>query len=399
LIPDRRFSSNGEISVCIDAVWGSTDLQDGAVSRRGSTIEIHGRFTHKIADELRSYISDLEDSDEDQGVIDFSSCTGMEAVAAAELYDLIHTGSDHGLRLRLAGMSDRDADLLKSFERYDSLHGPTASGWNLRSHFEGVGEDVLFAWDTLAGLWTFTRNTFSALKGVMLIPGRFRWQLMFFYMEHAGVRAVPIIGVLCWLIGTVLGFQAGYQLKTFAAEMFMPDLIAYSITWEIGPLLAAVLVAGRSSSAFAAEIGTMKVRQEVDALTVMGFNIYEYLVTPKLIALFIVLPLLVLMADFFGLLGGLLIGGWYLDLPATYYISRLNFVMLPMDIWWGMLKGIVFAVIIANVGCYMGMRVRGGATAVGQATTAAVVAAIFLVIIADAFISVLFIQIRPTVKV
>ena len=323
----------------------------------------------------------------------------MEAVAAAVLYDLVRGSTKKGPRLEIAGVSDRDAELLESFDRYDVLRERTDPGWNLRSHFEGVGEDVIFAWGTLAGLWAFTRNTFSALKTVLILPARFRWQLMFYYMEHTGVRAVPIVGVLCWLIGTVLGFQAGYQLKTFAAEMFMPDLLAYSITWEIGPLLAAILVAGRSSSAFAAEIGTMKVRQEVDALTVMGFNIYEYLVTPKLIALFIVLPLLVLMADFFGLLGGLLIGGWYLDLPATYYISRLNFVMLPMDIWWGMLKGVVFAVIIANVGCYMGMRVRGGATAVGQATTAAVVAAIFLVIIADAMISVLFIQIRPTVKV
>jgi len=323
----------------------------------------------------------------------------MEAVAAAALYELVRESADKGLTLTLAGVSDRDAELLDSFERYDSLRERSVQGWNLRSHFEGVGEDVIFAWETLAGLWTFTRNTFSAVKGIVLSPGRFRWQLMFYYMEHAGVRAVPIVGVLCWLIGTVLGFQAGYQLKTFAAEMFMPDLLAYSITWEIGPLLAAILVAGRSSSAFAAEIGTMKVRQEVDALTVMGFNIYEYLVAPKLIALFVVLPLLVIMANFFGLLGGLLIGGWYLDLPATYYISRLNFVMLPMDIWWGMLKGVVFAGIIANVGCYMGMRVRGGAMAVGQATTAAVVAAIFLVIIADAFISVLFIQIRPTVKV
>jgi phospholipid/cholesterol/gamma-HCH transport system permease protein len=224
-----------------------------------------------------------------------------------------------------------------------------------------------------------------------------RWQLVLYYIEQTGVKAVPIVGVLCWLLGTVLGFQGAYQLKTFAAELFMPDLVGYSITWEIGPLLAGILVAGRSSSAFAAELGTMRVRQEVDALQVMGFDVYAYLVMPKVTALIVVMPFLTLMADFFGLLGGLLIGGWYIDMPARYYLDRLGLVLLPIDFYWGVLKSLVFAVIIANVGCYMGITVKGGAAEVGRATTAAVVASIFLVILADALISLLFVQIRPTV--
>jgi phospholipid/cholesterol/gamma-HCH transport system permease protein len=131
----------------------------------------------------------------------------------------------------------------------------------------------------------------------------------------------------------------------------------------------------------------------------MGMDEWGYLVTPKMLALMAVMPFLVLVADFFGLLGGLLIGGWYLDMPASVYMARLDLVMMPIDIYWGMLKSLVFAVIIANVGCYMGMRVRGGAAEVGRATTSAVVTGIFLVIVADALISLLFVQVRPEMVV
>ncbi len=348
---------------------------------------------------IRSAFADISLRAKQHVVMDFTEYDGMDTVAASGIYEGIRNLERAKIDVYMNGLLPRDQELLASFRRHEqSLSAPRRS-WSLKDHFEGVGDDVVASWETARGLWVFSKNTFSALVRVLTTPSLFRWHLTFYYMEHAGVRAVPIVGTLCWLIGTVLGFQAGYQLKSFAAEMFMPDLIAYSITWEIGPLLAAILVAGRSSSAFAAEIGTMKVRQEIDALEVMGFNIFEYLVTPKMCALFLVMPALVLMADFFGLLGGLLIGGWYLDMPASYYLSRLNFVMLPIDFWWGMLKGLVFAVIIANVGCYMGMRVRGGAAEVGRATTAAVVTAIFLVIMADALISLIFMEIRPTVQV
>jgi phospholipid/cholesterol/gamma-HCH transport system permease protein len=223
--------------------------------------------------------------------------------------------------------------------------------------------------------------------------------MVFYYMEQTGVKAIPIITVLCWLLGAILGYQAGYQMKNFGAELYMPALLAYSITWEIGPMLAAVLVAGRSGSAFAAEIGTMKVRQEVDALSVMGFNVFSYLVTPKMIALMFVMPILVLLANFAGLVGGLLAGGIFLNMPASIYLAELSKALIPMDVYWGMLKGILYAVLIATTGCYMGMRVRGGAAAVGRATTSAVVASIFLVIVSDALLSILFVHIRPGLSV
>jgi len=332
-------------------------------------------------------------------LIDLSECTGFETVALAMLVQALMEARNRGADVTTTGAQAELASRIESLTRDAADYRKPAKPGGFRHGMIQIGEKVDSMLMTLKGLAVFASGTFRAVARIRTNPRLLRVRQTLYYMEQAGVDAVSIIAILCWLLGVVLGFQAGYQLKNFAAETFMPDLIAYSMTWEIGPLLAAVMVAGRSGSAFAAELGTMKVRQETDALTVMGMDIWSYLVTPKMLALMVVMPFLVLLADFFGLLGGLLIGGWYLDMPAHVYISRLALVVIPMDIWWGMLKSLVYAVIISNVGCYMGMRVRGGAAEVGRATTSAVVTSIFLVIVADAIISLIFVFIRPTVTV
>ncbi|MBN1423365.1 ABC transporter permease [Candidatus Fermentibacteria bacterium] len=367
---------------------------DESISVEGSVLTVRGLLRAASVGALTEALSRIA-----RGggvVVDLSACDGMETAAAAAVFDAIRRARNT-TSVEVRGAS---SELLQVWEMFglrakalESVGRPRS----LRTHFEGVGADVLTAWDVVAGLLSFSRQSLEAMGRTLRYPASLRLSLALYYMEQAGVKAVPIIGVLCWLLGTVLGYQSGYQLKTFGAEIFMPDLVGYMVTWEIGPLLAAILVAGRSSSAFAAEIGTMKVRQEVDALEVMGFDVFQFLVIPKLIALILVMPVLVLIADFFGLLGGLLIGGWYLDMPASVYMSRLHLVMLPLDFYWGMLKGLVFALIIATVGCFTGTRVRGGASEVGEATTTAVVTAVFLVIVADALISLVYVRIRPGV--
>ncbi len=332
-------------------------------------------------------------------VLDLSACRGLETVALASLLQSVARAGRRGVDVSFSGANETVAERIAGMQATSAGYRRRRAPGGFRYRVIEIGEKVAAMLDTVRGLSVFAGATFKAFGQVRSNPKLLRWKQTLYYMEQSGVEAVPIIAALCWLLGVVLGFQAGYQLKTFAAEAFMPDAVAYSITWEIGPLLAAVMVAGRSGSAFAAELGTMKVRQEIDALTVMGMDVWSYLVTPKMLALMVVMPFLVLLADFFGLLGGLLIGGWYLDMPAHVYMSRLDAVMIPMDIYWGMLKSVIYAVIIANVGCYMGMRVRGGAAEVGRATTSAVVASIFLVIVADAFISLVFIFIRPSVSV
>jgi phospholipid/cholesterol/gamma-HCH transport system permease protein len=371
--------------------------QKPLIQRTETGIHFHGFLDESVIPRLRSIAHDVVSQHTGSLTCDFSECDGMKLGVAAAIFDALTDLRRRGMKVEVTGLSPDDETLFDAFERHVQRLSRGSAGWSLRSHFEGVGDDVLGAWATLKGLAGFFRETIRVIATLFRHPSVLRWPLVLYYMEQSGVKAVPIIGVLCWLLGTVLGYQGAYQLKTFAAELFMPDLVGYSITWEIGPLLAGILVAGRSSSAFAAELGTMRVRQEIDALSVMGFDVYAYLVMPKLTALILVMPFLTLMADFFGLLGGLLIGGWYIEMPARYYLDRLSMVLLPLDFYWGMVKSLVFAVIIANVGCYMGITVKGGAAEVGRATTAAVVTSIFLVIVADALISLVYVQIRPTV--
>ncbi len=327
--------------------------------------------------------------------LNFGDCRGFDSVAAVLIFRYIRRLEADGIRVEFSNLSSDGAEFFDSFRQNEPRTEKRKPRHGFRQHFEDVGEHVLDFVRTVRGLVDFALETLTVLFHTICRPVSVRWPLVFYYMEQTGVKAIPIIMVLCWLLGSILGYQAGYQMRNFGAELYMPALIAYSITWEIGPMLAAVLVAGRSGSAFAAEIGTMKVRQEVDALSVMGFNVFSYLVTPKMIALMCVMPILVLLANFSGLLGGLLAGGVFLGMPASIYLAELGKALIPMDIYWGMLKGILYAVIISTTGCYMGMRVRGGAAAVGRATTSAVVVSIFLVIVSDALLSILFIHIRP----
>ena len=366
----------------------------------GTKLSIHGVLQVEESDRLSELLEGHRKAFMSAGCfdIDFADAPGIDAIPAAVLFEFANSLKRAGVRISRLNAAEAIDNLFKSFDDNVSRVGSSKKLNGLHEHFEDLGEAIATFIESISGLWGFLCNTLNTLFDTVRHPGRIRWQMVFYYMEESGVRAIPIIATLTWLLGTVLGYQAGYQMRAYGAETFMPALLAYSITWEIGPMLTAVLVAGRSGSAYAAEIGTMKVRQEVDALSVMGFDIFGYLVTPKLIALICVMPILVLVANFAGIIGGLLAGGIFLGMPASIYISGLSSALIPFDIIWGMVKAIIYAVIIANVGSYMGMRVRGGAAEVGKATTGAVVMSIFFVIVADALMSLLFVHIRPGIS-
>ncbi|MCK4807312.1 MAG: MlaE family lipid ABC transporter permease subunit [Candidatus Aegiribacteria sp.] len=363
----------------------------------GFTLSVHGVLEDNEIDSIRDFINEHKRSIFDAGklVLDFSDSPGIDSVAAAVIYGSCKQFSRAGVRVRRTGALPAVKNLFETLAKFDSVPEPEKKRMSIRARFEHLGENVYEFGKTFSDLGRFMGETLGAFVDLVIHPLKVRWPMVLYYMEESGYKAIPIVAVLPWLLGVVLGYQAGYQMRVFGAETFMPALIGYSITWEIGPMLAAVLVAGRSGSAYAAEIGTMRVREEVNALRVMGFDVFSYLVTPKMIALLCVMPFLVLLANFTGIFGGLLAGSMFLDLSPSTFISELGKALIPLDILWGMLKSIVYAVIIANVGSFMGMKVRGGAAAVGKATTAAVVLSIFMVIVADALLSLLFIHIRP----
>lgn len=209
-------------------------------------------------------------------------------------------------------------------------------------------------------------------------------------MVKAGYNSVPIVATISLFVGIILAMQAAYQLKKVGALIYVANLVGVSLTRELSPILTAIIVAGRSGSAFAAEIGSMKAAEEIDALTTMGINPVRFLVTPKLIALMIMLPCLTIISDVIGIFGGFLLSTTVLEVhPYNYYQQTVN-ALLVKDIFTGLIKAWSFGIIITIVGAYQGFKVSGGAEEVGMRTTASVVASIFLVIVFDLFFTTLF---------
>ena len=222
------------------------------------------------------------------------------------------------------------------------------------------------------------------------MPWRIRWTALVNHMEQAGLNAVPIVGLISFLVGAVLAYQGADQLRRFGAEIFVVNLIGISVLREIAILLTAIIVAGRSGSAFTAAIGSMKVREEIDAMRILGLDPMEILVLPRVLALVVTLPLLAFFADIMGLLGGAFMAWAALGIGPGQFLERLGDAIPMWSFWVGLIKAPVFAFLIAMVGCYEGFQVEGSAESVGRLTTQAVVEAIFLVIVADAVFSILF---------
>jgi phospholipid/cholesterol/gamma-HCH transport system permease protein len=221
-------------------------------------------------------------------------------------------------------------------------------------------------------------------------PRMINWADVPRLMERAGADGLPIVCMINFLVGIVTGFQAAIQLKQFGANIFVADLVGISMTRELGPLMTAIIVAGRSGAAFSAELGTMRVSEEIDALRTLGLDEYQFLVFPRVLALMLVLPLLTIIADLVGIAGGLLVALLSLDLtPSTYLVETQKAVVL-WDVFSGCLKTVFFGVCIALIACQRGLATHGGAEGVGRSTTSAVVTSLFAIVVVDAIFTVLF---------
>ena len=240
---------------------------------------------------------------------------------------------------------------------------------------------------------TFMGKSAVALAGAVRHPHRVRLSSVSQHVQSIGIDALPIIGLIAFLIAVVLAYQGVAQLKPYGGESFTVDLVAISIMREMGVLLTAIMVAGRSGSAFTAEIGVMKAREEVDALEVIGIDPFEMLVVPRLIAIIIALPLLTFFANMMGLVGGFFIINALIDISLPHYIERVHIAAHLNDLFAGMIKAPVFAFFIGIIGCMHGLRVSGSSESIGRETTTSVVKGIFLVLVLDAFFSILFQQV------
>ncbi len=236
----------------------------------------------------------------------------------------------------------------------------------------------------------FLGSILVAFGRLLRNPRTARWREVASIMGRAGADAVPIVLLINFLIGFVMGFQAAVQLRQFGANIYVADLVGLSITRELGPLMTAIIVSGRSGAAFAAELGTMKVSEEVDALRTMGFDPLRFLVFPRVLALVLVMPILALLGDAVGLAGGLFVGVTSLDLTVTGYLHETRSALTVWDVFQGLLKCGVFAVAIGVISCHQGLATTGGAEGVGRRTTGAVVSSLFALILIDAAFTLLF---------
>jgi phospholipid/cholesterol/gamma-HCH transport system permease protein len=212
------------------------------------------------------------------------------------------------------------------------------------------------------------------------------------HVYDTGITAMPITALIAFLISVIIAYMSAQQLRGLGVDIYVVDLVTIGVLRELGVLLTSVIVAGRSGSAFAAELGSMKLNEEVDALVATGVDPFEVLVVPRVVGLTIALPLLTIIADIVGLTGGAVLCRYLLDMPLTQYVNRVIVAISPTTFWVGLIKAPVFALLIAVAGCYRGMQVRGSARELGRLVTVAVVQAIFFVILADALFAVLFMK-------
>jgi phospholipid/cholesterol/gamma-HCH transport system permease protein len=258
------------------------------------------------------------------------------------------------------------------------------------SFFALIGRRAITLVEFLGGISKlFYKSTYWVVIGPLRGKG-LRWRASLRQMVVVGFDAIPIVSLISMFIGIIIALQGAYALRKFGALNYVVDMVAVTITRELGPLLTAIIVIGRSGSSFAAEIGTMKVGEEVDALQTMGLNPVRFLVVPRYLAMLVMLPCLTTVADTAGVLGGALFAMVNMGWSLQNYLLRTIDALLMRDIVTGLIKSMVFAVIITKIGCYEGFTVQGGAEGVGRSTTASVVKSIFSVIVADMIFTAIF---------
>jgi phospholipid/cholesterol/gamma-HCH transport system permease protein len=323
-------------------------------------------------------------------MVNLSKIEYLDSAGALGLLQLEDRAKAKSIPFQFVNVTDEAKRVMGLINRGALTIKPLVSDKRADNIMEQVGESSLRIFNDFVSIITFLGDLITALIYSLIHPRSIRREDLLFYMKRAGVEGLPIVGLINFLLGLIIAFMSSLQLKQFGANIYVAQLVGVAMVTELGPIMTAIIVAGRSGSAFAAEIGTMKVNEEVDALVSMGFDPTRFLAIPKVLAAMLVVPVLTLYADFFGVVGGLVVGVLGLDLTVYTYVQETMKVISIMDIVKSLIKSVVFAVLIAGIGCQRGFQVRGGAEAVGASTTSAVVAAIFLIIVMDSAFAILF---------
>ena len=355
-----------------------------------AVVHLRGRLDRAQATSLwYELVEPLKQTKPPHLILDFTEVTGMDTAGAALLRNLGDLCANQGTKLSHRHLSET----LKPFLRYMEEHSsgrPTPWAKPRPDFISRLGDLV---WEHLQDTGAFLRllgDFLVAGPKQLLQPRRLHIGELLYQVQLVGVGAVPLLVTLSLLLGALMVFQGMKSVSNFGNPVFIADMVVIAVTREMGPLLTAVILAGRSGAAFAAEIGTMKLNEEIDALAVHNFDITGYLVLPRVFALMVAGPILTMISNVTGIFGGMVTSEVAMQLPAASFLREAQSVFATSDIYTGLIKGAVFGAFIGLIGCFRGLRTGMGAGSVGIQTTSAVVTGIFMVIFLDTLFSYIF---------
>jgi phospholipid/cholesterol/gamma-HCH transport system permease protein len=365
---------------------------DYVPSEGGGALRLGGALTIRQASALAERLRAI--APEGRVTVDMAAVDRLDTAGAWALADFEQRLAAAGGRMEVVEAPAEITQILDSVR--GAMPKPDAEPELRRSfadRLESLGRKVVGGAVFVRDLTGFLGLFLARLGHAILHPREFRLTALVAHCDAVGLRAVPIVALMAFLIGVVLAFQGSAQLRQFGAEVYVVDLIAISVLRELGILLTAIIVAGRTASAFTAAIGSMKMREEIDAMRTLGLDPAAALFVPRILALLLMLPILGMIANLSGLLGGALMSWIELGISPSMFRTRLLEGTDISHLWIGLVKAPVFAIIIGVVGCHAGMQVKSNAESLGRMTSNAVVTAIFAVIVADALFSIFFAQI------
>jgi phospholipid/cholesterol/gamma-HCH transport system permease protein len=363
---------------------------------QGAQLDLSGEWRLQQFTELERSLKGIELAAGSTLRVDTTGLTLLDLSCAWGLREFLDQARAAGVSVSFVGQPPDQLRLLEQTLKEAAADAPPAEPPAPVAPREGLlallGRHAVQAWhDLLLGL-AFLGRIATTFVGDLGSAHRMRFTSITRHVYDTGITAVPIVALIAFLISVIIAYMSAQQLRGLGADIYVVDLVTIGVLRELGVLLTSVIVAGRSGSAFAAELGSMKLNEEVDALIATGVDPFEALIVPRILGLIIALPLLTIVADLIGMAGGALLCRFLLDMPLTQYLGRAASAISGTTFWVGLLKAPVFALLIAMAGCYRGMQVRSSARELGRLVTVAVVQAIFLVILADALFAVLFMK-------
>lgn len=353
-------------------------------------LDLSGPVDVSSAGSMIEYIRELvHDKQFSRLYVDLKNVTRFDDYGAAVLMELRDMAKEARSLFFLSNLSDNIRNMLELYGFDSQKSAVSLTKIEKPNIFLRLGEATCKLGSDFMFMVSFIGDICISFLSVFFKPKSLRLDDTLLCMQRTGVDALPIVALISFLLGLIMAFMSSVQLQQFGANIYVASLVSLSMARELGPIMTSIIVAGRSGSAFAAEIGTMKISEEIDALFTMGFDPVKFLVVPKIIAAAVVVPVLTLFSNLFANAGGMLVGVFMLDLTSSAYISQAAKTLTLFDIFWGVFKSLFFGLLIAWIGCFRGFQVSGGAASVGQATTSAVVTSIFLIILTDSIFAVL----------